>query len=265
MPVPPSPRRFRLRLADSSDVLPAKDFYLRRMAEADSATKAFLPIPSLLEIASAIADHNFFVLTDSDGNIVAVSGLFRLLVHDRGLFLELSGMCTASDVGGLLPRSVQSIMLIARILHAAYDLLGSSDGLALASFVHRDNERSLKNLRASGLREWSERPDWVRGEYVSWFGWESDDAWLTLLVDPDCVAGAFYDAIDIGFPSGEIHLERPSRTNGAIERFVITVDPQLFEGQLAAFEGTDPTAVAVRAPPTTLSFSALDRVPPWPR
>jgi len=228
------------------------------MQEADPATRRFLPIPSLLEIASAVADRNFFVLTEPDGSIVAVSGLFRLLVHDHGLFLELSGMCTAGEVGGLMPRSVQSIMLIARILHAAYDLFGSSGGLSLASFVHRDNARSLDNLNGAGLREWTDRPEWVRGEYVSWFGWEGGDDWLTLLVDPDCVVGAYYDSIELGFPSGGIDLERPSRTNGEIERFRIEVDATMFEGQYATFAATDLTSLAIGEPPERLSFSIRD-------
>lgn len=250
--------RFLLRLAEPSDILPAKDFYLRRMSEASSATRAFLPIPSLLEIANAVTDRNFFVLTDDRGEIVAVSGLFRLLVHDDGLFLELSGMCTAGEVGGLMPRSVQSIMLIARILHAAYDLLGSSGGLALASFVHRDNRRSHDNLTAAGLREWAERPDWVRGEYVSWFGWEGGDDWLTLLVDTACVGGVFLDAMDLGFLSYEIPLQRRSRTDGATERFVIEVDRELFEGQFAMFIETDFTKSSIGTPPGRLSFSTRD-------
>lgn len=258
MPVSSPPRRHRLRLATSSDILPAKDFYLHRMRDAKPATRAFLPIPALLEIASAVADRNFFVLTDEAGSIVAVSGLFRLLVHDHGLFLELSGMCTADAVGGLLPRSVQSIMLIARILHAAYDLLGSSEGLALASFVHRDNTRSRENLNAAGLAEWSERPDWVSGEYVSWFGWEGGDDWLTLLVHPGCVVDAFTEALGLGFLAGQIHLERPSRTNGETEHFVIEIDPTLFEGQFATFLETDLDAMAIGEPPRTLSFTNSD-------
>lgn len=258
MPVSSPPRRHRLRLATSSDILPAKDFYLQRMREADPATRAFLPIPSLLEIASAVADRNFFVLTDAQGSIVAVSGLFRLLVHDHGLFMELSGMCTAGEVGGLTPRSVQSIMLMARILHAAYDLLGSSDGLSLASFVHRDNERSRENLNAAGLEEWSERPDWVSGEYVSWFGWEGGDDWLTLLVHPGCVVAAFDESLTLGFLAGEIPLERVSRATGETEHFLIEVDPTLFEGQFAAFFETDLGAMAIGEPPRALSFTNRD-------
>lgn len=247
------PRRLVLRLADAADILPIKAFYLERMRHADPPAKHSFPIPSLVEIAGAVDERNFFVLTDEAGTLLAASGLFRLLAHDDGLFLELSGMCTSPEVGGLAPCSVQHLMLLIRIVHAAYDLLW--EPLSIASFVHRANRRSHDNLVAAGLREWSDPPEWFEGELVSWFGWDGGDDWLTLLVDRNCVKKAWGEALGLGFFTGDIAFHRPSRSGGETEHFVVRVDWRRFQGQLAGFLSTDLDSLPIGRPPRILRFS----------
>lgn len=241
-------KSLRLRLADRAEVPAIKRFYLDGMRHKPSKKQKAFPIPSLLEIVDAVDAREFIVLEDTGaGRIVAASGIFRLVDHDRGKFGELSGMLTGREVGSLAPFRIHEIMIAARIARALPDLLDPEAPTALASFVKRTNGDSRDNLRRRGLEEVLDPPQWLRDEYVSWFGWGDADAWLCMRVGIRALhaAATIIDTLERG---GSFELRRPAKTGGT-EQFRLTWDRTLWGANLADLRDLLASPVRGELPP----------------
>ena len=252
-----TPRRLHLRLAEGRDVLALKRFYLAEMREKEPTQQEAFPIPCLQEITDSIDDENFLLVEDlSDGKILAASGIFRLVHHDDGVFGELSGMCASSRIVGLKPHSMQRLMLAIRIIRASADLVGDIGSSALVSFVGKTNEPSADNLRTAGLECVEDEPEWLRDEYVSWFGWTGVDDWQAFQVGERALR---WSAVIINLIEREhatLELSRVDRASKQIERFFLTFQPKLWIYALPDVADILRRGVpkALGQPPRTLSF-----------
>lgn len=241
-------KSLRLRLAGRSEVPAIKRFYLDGMRHKTPEEQEAFPIPSLLEIVNAVDAKEFIVLEDTDvGRIVAASGIFRLVDHDRGKFGELSGMLTGPEVGGVEPLRIQEIMIAARIARALPEILDRDAPTALASFVKRTNAASHDNLRRRGLEELRDPPPWLLDEYVSWFGWGGGDAWRCMRVGLDALreAATIIATLESG---GPFSLQRPAR-NGGTEQFRLTWERTLWGANLTDLRNLLASATRGDLPP----------------
>lgn len=251
-------RHLRLRLADLADTPRLKSFYLDRMRNEPPERQEAFPIPTLLELTQAAEACDSLLIETVDGrDILAASGIFRLVEHDDGRFGELSGMCTAKEIGGLGPRSIQEIMLAVRVVRALYQLLDEAAPTAIVSFVETSNRRSWSNLVDFGLEGVGSRPNWLDGEFVSWFGWSRGDDWGTYRVGRKAVETAAAIVLELE-ASGLAHrLGRTNLATGERETFVLNCDrglwaPHLEDLRRIRRDGfTDDTA----AIPESLSFA----------
>lgn len=217
-----------MRLADEADILSIKAFYLDRMREAAEAKRAALPIPSLLEIAEAVERRQFVMVEGACGAILAVAGIFRVLEHADGRFLELSGMATHPDVGGLQPHSLQDLMIAVRMARYSSDLFDEGGATSvLAAFARKSNRRSCDNLVKAGLVLSDRQPAWMVGEYVSWFGWDDADAWHRFEVAAKALVRAAELVLTTMSGGRPFELMRTNRDSGIESRFRLTVAPRV--------------------------------------
>lgn len=225
--------RFHMRLAERNDIPRIKAFYLERMSSAGSSRRSSFPVPDLREIAESVADSDCLVVEEqTDREIVAVAALLRLVRHDNGTFAELGGMAVAPRAGGFEPHTLQSILLAVRIVRRLSDLLAERGGMRLVAFVHADNERSRAALEKACLVRLIERPRWLAGEFISWFGWDHGSEWQTYLVGgrAACDAARLIDTIEQHDRS--CRLTRRDRHSDRPRQAMLTFAPELWASAL---------------------------------
>ncbi len=247
----------RMRLGETADILPAKDFYLDRMRSADPDQRAALPIPSLLDIADAVEQRDFVLVENAQGEIVAVAGIFRILAHSTGDFFELSGMATHPSVGGLAPHSLQRILIAVRLARASqYFLDEARPGSVLASFVKRTNRRSSDNLTNAKLVLTKRLPDWLSGEYVSWFGWDRASDWYRFEASVDALRWAAQVLLETRRSGNHFALSRVDRQSGEEEFFSLTIDSRVLDAVVDTLETLADEVTSIQMPslPETIAF-----------
>lgn len=256
-----APIFLHLRLADPRDVLTIKKFYLEAMRAKPGVRREAFPVPSLLEITQSIDQENFLLIENAaTGEILAASGLFRLVHHTEGVFGELSGMCTAPRIGGLTPLTIQKLMLAVRIVRASSDLIGDIGSSSLVSFVRKDNEPSFDNLRAAGLETLEDIPEWLQDEFISWFGWSGHDQWHTFVVGADALQWAAQEIDRIERAHLSILMRRRDLASGNLESFVLACDRNLWEAHLPDVKQilAESPATLFGHPPVAIRFTCSD-------
>ncbi len=246
-----------MRLADEADILAIKAFYLDRMRDTAEAKRAALPIPSLLEIAEAVERRQFVLVGGTDGAVLAVAGIFRVLEHADGRFLELSGMATHPDVGGLRPHSLQELMISVRMARYSSDLFDEGGATSvLAAFARKSNRRSCDNLVEAGLVVCDRQPAWMVGEYVSWFGWDDTDAWHRFEVSAEALIRAADLVLTTMSGTPPYDLKRTDRNSGIERRFRLTVAPRVVGAVLDTLRRIVDDRESIRVPvlPEVIEF-----------
>lgn len=253
---------FRMRLAEPDDVQAIKAFYLDNMREKSPDAQAAFPIPSLLEISQAVADRNFLIVENPTKRaIVAASGLFRLLDHNDGRFAEMSGMYVAAEAGGLGPHSLQDLMVAVRIARFFCELRAEDGQQCAVSFVKDDNHKSWEALERSGMERALIYPTWLQGEFVSWFGWNSEDDWRTYRVGLDALINAAHLILHLEKAELMLRLSRVNRDDGHREIIKMTFDRNLWRGVLVDAKDILIGHSAIEPPdiPEQLSFGTRRR------
>ena len=197
------------------------------------------------------------MVVGEDGGILAVAGIFRVLEHAEGRFFELSGMATHPAVGGLRPHSLQKLMIAVRMARYSSDLFDEGGPTSvLAAFARKSNVRSCANLADAGLIVSDDRPDWLAGEFVSWFGWSDVDAWHRFEVSEAALIGSA--EIVLATLSGDRPYEptRIDRDSGREQRFRLTVAPRVVGAVLDTLRliVADPSSIRLPTLPEMVDF-----------
>lgn len=208
---------FRIRQASRDDFQALLDFYAGNKSAA-------LPIPTVKVVGDTIEQGRILVVQPTgEDRIVASAAVFQLTPQSALTYTgELAGMRATTDVGGLGPASMQTLLLGLRLIgHVALEPASAAPGAtnSLIAIVKSDNARSIANIEAIGMKPLGARPGWMQYDEQSWHGKIVDDEWRYYFADNDTIVKALHILVPLGLLGGDISLERTDRQSDARHRF----------------------------------------------